>query len=578
MKRKLLALVMALTIALSIAAPVTSLAEAAGEEYWEIQIYSELSNYSGLQTGWFAKLLKDKFNVGFNIISSTEGGSDRFATQMISGNLGDLIFMSEANSQEHLSEAIQAGLIMDMSANGMLDTYAPNVVTNFPLVLEKARKQFGDGEKVYALGQDAVPTTQELEIDGGTDSWWGPYGRWDLYAKLGYPEINDIEDLLSVLVAMHDLEPVNENGEAVYAMSLWKDWDGSQMMAGTQFYPIFGWDAYQYVFAHATEDKTVELLDEDGIYFRTLKFYYDLNQLGLLDPDSITQTYSEVTTKEQAGRVLFNWFNPIKKNYNTQERLESGKAVTLLPMTTQQNYGYTGKPYGYGRTVSIGANCEQPERLMKIINWVFSDEGLMELYNGPKGVIWDYDEAGVPVYTELGWATYNDQMTEMPAEYGGGTFYEGSNKGFYTYPNINYNLASTGYPVNHDLWPCVLNKDVAPIIQDWSDHMGGALTSIQALINRGNILKTVNQAVFSTEPTIQMDDVLQQKFSQVGTVLVQYSWKMVLAADEAEYNALKTEMVEKAKGLGYDDVVAYDHLLVDQVYRARKEMLATLGE
>ena len=575
MKRKLLSLLLALSLALGLLAPVSAFAEAA-DDYWEIQIYSELANYSGLQTGWYAKLLKDKFNVGFNIISSTEGGSDRFATQMISGNLGDLIFLSEANGQEHLSEAIQAGLIMDMS--GILEENAPFISTNFPLVLEKARKQFGDGEKVYALGQDAVPTTQELEIDGGTDSWWGPYGRWDLYAKLGYPEIKDIEDLVPVLKQMRDLEPVNENGEPVYAMSLWKDWDGSQMMAGTAFYDIFGWDAYQYVFAHATEDKTVELLDPDGIYFRTLKFYYDLNQEGLLDPDSITQTYPEVTTKEQTGRVLFNWFNPIKTNYNTNEHLNAGKAVTLLPMTNQQNYGYTGKPYGYGRTVSIGANCAQPERLMRIIDWVFSDEGLMETYNGPKGVVWDYDETGAPAYTELGWTVYNDQMAEMPAEFGGGTFYEGNNKGFYVYPGINYNLASTGYPVNHDLWPCVLNKDVAPIMQDWRDHMGGALTSIQALINRGNILKTVNQAVFSTEPALQMDDILQQKFNQVSTVLVQYSWKMVFATDDAEYEALKAEMIEKAKGLGYDDVIAYDHLLIEQVYRARAEMLADLAK
>ena len=54
--------------------------------------------------------LKDKFNVGFNIITSSEGGSDRFATQMISGNLGDLIFLAENNGQQHLSEAIEAGL------------------------------------------------------------------------------------------------------------------------------------------------------------------------------------------------------------------------------------------------------------------------------------------------------------------------------------------------------------------------------------------------------------------------------------------------------------------------------------
>ncbi len=572
--KKILSLALALMMLMGML-PLTAMAEST-EPYWEIQIYSELANYAGVQTGWFAKLLKDKFNVGVNVISASEGGSDRWATQMISRDLGDLVMLGDSNGQQHLSEAVEAGLLLDIS--GMMEQYAPNILKNYPLLLEKAKIQFGNGTAVYALGSEAVPTTTDLQIEGGTDSWWGPYGRWDLYAKLGYPEIKTIEDLVPVLKAMHDLEPVNADGEPTYAMSLFKDWDGGTMMAATQFYAIFGYgDQWSYVFPHATEDSYITLLDEDGIYFRTLKFYFDLNQLGLLDPDSITQTYGEVTTKEQTGRVLFNWFNPIKSNFNTAERLADGKAVTLLPMSTQCNYGYTGKPYGYGRTVSIGANCEQPERLLKIIDWIFSDEGLMEVNNGPKGVTWDYDENGVPTLTELGWACYNDQMTEIPAEFGGGTFYEGMNKGFYVYPSLNNNLAN-GYPANRDLWPCVLSREMPEILKDWSEHHGGALTSIQALINKGNIVKTINQAVFSTEPALQMNAILQQKSSQVGSILTEYNWKMVLAADEAEFNALKTEMVEKAKGLGYDEIVAFGIQECERMFRARKIMNEELSK
>ena len=572
--KKFLSLALALMMLMGML-PLTAMADST-EPYWEIQIYSELANYAGLQTGWFAKLLKDKFNVGVNVISASEGGSDRWATQMISRNLGDLVMLGDNNGQQHLSEAVEAGLVLDIS--GMMEEYAPNIVKNYPLLLEKAKIQFGNGTAVYALGSEAVPTTTDLQIEGGTDSWWGPYGRWDLYAKLGYPEIKTIEDLVPVLKAMHDLEPVNADGEPTYAMSLFKDWDGGTMMAATQFYAIFGYgDQWNYVFPHATEDTYITLLDEDGIYFRTLKFYFDLNQLGLLDPDSITQTYGEVTTKEQTGRVLFNWFNPIKSNFNTAERLAEGKAVTLLPMSTQCNYGYTGKPYGYGRTVSIGANCEQPERLLKILDWIFSDEGLMEVNNGPKGVTWDYDENGVPYLTELGWACYNDQMTEMPAEFGGGTFYEGMNKGFYVYPSLNNNLSS-GYPANRDLWPCVLSREMPDVLKDWSEHMDGALTSIDALIRKGNIVKTINQAVFSTEPALQMNAILQQKSSQVGSILTEYNWKMVLAADEAEFNALKAEMVEKAKGLGYDEIVAFGIKECERMFRARKIMNEELSK
>lgn len=215
---------------------------------------------------------------------------------------------------------------------------------------------------------------------------------------------------------------------------------------------------------------------------------------------------------------------------------------------------------------------------MKIIDWVFSDEGMMETYNGPKDVTWEYADNGEPVLTELGWATLNDQMTQMPEEWGGGTYYDGSNKGFYVTPTPNATLESTGYPTRRELWPSVLSKDLEPILQDWSEKMGGALTSIQALINRGLILKTVNQAVFSPEPDPQMDDLLQQKQSQVGTIITQYSWKMVLAADEAEFDALQAEMLEKAFGLGYEELVAFGELRAEKLFRDRAAMLESMGE
>ena len=108
--------------------------------------------------------------------------------------------------------------------------------------------------------------------------------------------------------------------------------------------------------------------------------------------------------------------------------------------------------------------------------------------------------------------------------------------------------------------------------------MDGALTSIEAMIKKGIIVRTINQAVFSREEPLQMNNMLQQKASQVGSVISEYSWKMVLATDEAEFEALKTEMLEKAKGLGYDDVVAFGVLQVEQLFRARAQMIEDLSK
>ena len=84
--------------------------------------------------------------------------------------------------------------------------------------------------------------------------------------------------------------------------------------------------------------------------------------------------------------------------------------------------------------------------------------------------------------------------------------------------------------------------------------------------------------MFSREDPLQMNDMLQQKASQVGTVISEYSWKMVLATSEEEFEALKVEMLDKAKGLGYDDVVAFGVQQVEQLFRARAQMIEDLSK
>lgn len=38
-----------------------------------LEVYSQLANYSGLQTGWIADILKDKFNVKLKITPDGDG-------------------------------------------------------------------------------------------------------------------------------------------------------------------------------------------------------------------------------------------------------------------------------------------------------------------------------------------------------------------------------------------------------------------------------------------------------------------------------------------------------------------------
>ena len=45
---------------------------------------------------------------------------------------------------------------------------------------------------------------------------------------------------------------------------------------------------------------------------------------------------------------------------------------------------------------------------------------------------------------------------------------------------------------------------------------------------------------------------------ELQDVLCEYTWKAVLSASDAEFEALWDEMIEKLDGLGYDDLYAND--------------------
>ncbi len=51
---------------------------------------------------------------------------------------------------------------------------------------------------------------------------------------------------------------------------------------------------------------------------------------------------------------------------------------------------------------------------------------------------------------------------------------------------------------------------------------------------------------------------IKTKRSECGEVIKEYSWRMVFAQDESEFDSLWQEMKGKIKGFGYEDVVAYD--------------------
>lgn len=112
-----------------------------------LDVYSQLANYSGLQTGWFADLMLEKFNVKINIIPEVGGA---YQTRMEAGNLGDIVVWG--NDGDQYRKAVEAGLLLDWEEDDLLAKWGPYINANMKLALQKNKMIVSPDKKIHGFG------------------------------------------------------------------------------------------------------------------------------------------------------------------------------------------------------------------------------------------------------------------------------------------------------------------------------------------------------------------------------------------------------------------------------------------
>lgn len=525
--------------------------ESGYDETITIDVYNGLANYMGMQEGWFAKIVRDKFNMELNIIAPNVAGNGDtlYQTRTAAGDLGDLIIVD--NGQQY-NELVEAGLLTD--ASEYYETMEN--VQRFDAAVQNLNK---DADGLYGF-PTSVSTLKATDPSEGLDPTFGAYVRWDLYGEQGYPEIGTLEDLLPVIQKMQEANPTTDSGKKVYGFSLFSDWDGNMMNAGKQLVTYYGYDESGFVLAKADGSDYQSILDSDSEYIRALKFYFQANQMGLVDPESTTQNYDTLFAKFQEGQVLFSWWPWLgQAAFNTTTNLTEGKGFMLAPIQDQKIFSYGAEVYGGKQFIGIGSNAEDPERIAAFIDWLYSSEGVLANSSqtsgssGPEGLTWKMKD-GEPVLTEFGKQALLDGDGDVPEEYGGGSYKDGvSALNVNTVLPIDIN-PDTGFPYAYTMWESYQNETTDPVKEDWSKNMGGAESTIGYLEENDQLLVAPGASYVAPEDSSEISTLR----NQAKATIIEYSWRMVFAKDEAEFDQLLKEMQETADGLGYQTVLEFD--------------------
>ena len=545
--KKLLSVLLASSMVIGSASALTGCGSKKNEVI-KLNVYSQLANFSGKQIGWSADILKKKFNVELNIIPEGDGV---FETRMTSGNLGDIVVWGADNDKYPL--AVKNNLLFGWEDDNVLDEYGPYIKKNMPDALKKNKELTktitnGASDKLYGFGANVALNSKDHESFFYT---WDT--RWDLYKKLGYPKVKNLQDYHKMLKNMQKLCPSDDSGNKVYAVSLWPDWaDAMVMYVKAMATAYYGYDELALGLYDPTNGKYHDALEEKGPYLEMLKWFNDLYQDGLIDPDSMTQTYDEMIAKVQNGGTLFSIFNYSGSlGYNTKEHTSAGKLMYCMKPEDASPIVYGMNTQGGDRVWSIGAKTEYPEKCMEIINYLATPEGRMTMEYGPKGYTWDYDDQKHAYLTDVGVKCQNDKNTTM----GGG--YKGSyHDGELQINNVTWSLDasnpdSDGETYNKESWASYNATPSSDIEKDWRDKTG--CTTINEYMEKGKY--TVAPGTSFSKET--QDTTLKTTWNQVTTEIKNSSWKAIYAKSDKKFDSVVAGMKKSAKKYGYDKCVEW---------------------
>lgn len=521
------------------------------QELITLDVYSQLANWSGTQIGWYAALLEDKFNVRLNIIPDTEG---TYETLVESGDLGDIVVWGD-NGAEY-KKAVQLGLLYDWEEGDLCKTYAPMIWKNCQIALETNRKISGDGH-IYGIGHGVAMSKDDHQSFFYT---WDI--RWDLYKQLGYPKVKNLDDYLELLKKMKEICPKDENGRETYAVSLWPDWDGDMVMyVKSMATAYYGYDEHHVGLYNPKNGEYYDALMENGPYLEMLRFFNKLYQNNLLDPNSMTQTWDQMSEKVKAGGTFFSIFNFAgSAAYNTTEHMNQGKMMLPLVPEDAAPAVYGMSMLGGNRIWSIGAYTEYPELCMEILNYLFTPEGAMTIWYGLPGLMWYYDENGYTHFTDLGLKCNRDPHYDLSgvkwtSPWTGKTYTLGAK---YTDGSLQINNTtwvidtknpdSNGETFNKDSWRSMAGPAQSSIEKDWRDYF--KVTTVNEYMKKGKY--TVVPGTSYSAP--KRSDELELIWTQVTQAIKQYSWRAIYAKNDGEFNYHVQQMIKVCNEYGYDQV------------------------
>jgi putative aldouronate transport system substrate-binding protein len=520
------------------------------------------SNFTGvgkIDHGLAWHMLLTHFNVEIDRIAQ---GVEALQTALAGGNLPDIVSISG----EQFFQGVEAGLLLNLDNH---KDKLPHVHANIAAGLEYNRDQVK--ARNLPAGAYAVPSGTTNLPSWSTNKYEvGVFLRWDYYYQMGHPELKTLDDYLPLLKEMLQRFPVDENGRANLGMSFYTDNEAGMgyVAEAMRYAKIHGQVDYGYLEVDVAKKVTRSIFDDDSYYKKGLQFLFKANQEGLLDPNSITQTFAQWHEKTATGRILFHTTGYSWTNFWTDEKERQGIYYGFVPfMDMRIPNNVLGPRYTPGAPggLAISAKTKYLDKALAVLDYMWSYDGFAELYYGfpnIEGGIWDIiDGKPVPrgtfdpntggVAVIAGGAAYPLYNTEFQrtglSDLGGNVFGVSSNM-------IHPAWGESLYYLGWSSWD--ISMDPANLFEAQRMEVYGKY----GITNNGVAELTRKMGLeLEVKPWVRegLPENMQLIYNRVAAVAHPAGWRMILARNQAEFDQIWTEMKREINGIGLPQLIEW---------------------
>lgn len=344
-------------------------------DYHESPFHSGLSEVTGVDIDWQFTPAGAERDVAYNLLLQNDE-----LPSIISGTF----------TPDEVAELLEDGLIYDLSE--YLPTYAPDywayvsAPENQAILMESTT----DDGQIFGIAS--------IRESNFNVTYRGPVIRQDWLDECGLEAPVTLEDWENVLVAF------NEKYGAKFGFAL-NRFEGGGISSGT------GAHAALYAGYYVDENGKVQCANAQPEWKEMLEVLHRWYEMGLVDPDFATVTDADLRTKVLNNEIgvsytamsqITNWIADAEAE-NTganwvgfeYARTEPGAPTVYIDTTyslvTANNYAV------------ITTSCSEEELInaLKLLNYGYTEEGIMYWNFGTEGVSYTLDANGEPQWTDL---------------------------------------------------------------------------------------------------------------------------------------------------------------------------------